>query len=144
MKITPTLLALGAVLFLLPFAEISCQGRRLNMTGIQLVTGRQIDGQKTPTSSVAALVLVVAVSAAAFGFMQHEQPEKFFMATSGVVTSLLIILPSTLASTVERESNGLGSVSMKAGYYLALATFGAATALNVWRWRRSQPNHSSP
>lgn len=136
----PALLGLVVLCFFLPFANLSCQGDRIDtLSGMNFVTGgHQIEVppgglvETVPAYGTALLALICALGGIALCFVQAP-----LVAIGPVVLSLLGALflwglRSQLINEVARRGEGLLAISFEAGYVLAVVCFLVAAGFGVW------------
>jgi hypothetical protein len=160
--VTPSLFALGAIVFLLPFFTVSCTGplvgelrgfgvepseAQLELIGWDLVLGRLperfrlIEG--TGPAQPLAIALVVAV---ALGIVASGLPRRIG-AAAGVVLGLAGIVPLILLgwavgeaarSNVQPNARGFILVSWEVGAWVLVVLLGVATLHGVFRAVRAR------
>lgn len=143
-SVSPILFAGAILVFLLPFASVSCSGEELmTVSGIQLVTGVTVErsdffgNQREETVfdpeplSIVALVAGVLGFGVAFLRMRPRTIGTTVLGTTGVVALLLLYA----RATSEASSQAIPmAVNMELGYWLALLAFGGVAAVNGTLW----------
>ncbi len=147
LRATPFLLAITC--FLLPFVEVSCQGRRVaQFNGYQLAFGTNIERtepfsgrkeEKKIDGEPAALIMVLAVAAAGALAAVARGPigAKASMAASGVALAAAVGLKLRLDSEIQRQGEGLFQIEWQIGF-LACALLLFAGIAAAW-WLRDPP-----
>jgi hypothetical protein len=149
--LSPSLFALIAVCFVLPFATVSCDNASTTFTGVQLVTHTVPQGgvlheapdcstdisvcverSAAPTATVALVAALLGLILGVLGFVRGPGW------CAAVSLGALLALPS--------EGGVLGpDVNMHAGWVFALLLSGVAGGLHARRaWRRGRPKVSDP
>jgi hypothetical protein len=138
-KISIALFVLAAILFLLPFADLSCSGTKVvSVTGVDLVIGKQVDNSSYGGSSsenaidpqpLAIVALVAAVAGVVSGFIwKRKAIARVILGVAGA--ALLIALKFKLDGDISREGQGYLQISYQFGYWAAIIVFVAAAAVN--------------
>jgi hypothetical protein len=146
--LSPTLFAIAALAFLLPFATVSCDDAKTSFTGIELVTysvphggaiprseGPDADGSKCTVdisscverrgSALARAAVVVALLGLAIGVGGFQRAPGFF----GVAGLAALIRLATINTNAD--------VTLHSGYWLMMLTFAWTSVLHARRtWRR--------
>jgi hypothetical protein len=144
--LSPSLFALAALAFLLPFATVSCDGQQTTFTGAQLVTHTVPHGGVLHESTDCSTYIGTCVERAS----SDTATIALLAALVGLALGLLSIVrgPGWCAAvglgamTVMPFQGGLfgPDVSLHAGYMLACWTFlvvGLVHVRRAWRRRRS-------
>lgn len=169
MKASPALFAAIVLAFLLPFIEVSCAGTKVaTFTGMQLVTGTTVDGERTDPNGWAILALLAAVGGCAMGIAALGRRARGWLAgasaAAGVgavsLIALRVVIDAELSraaaggfpspspspgdllnpfeASFEQEIAGLLGVSYGIGYWLALLLFVAAGGLSLFLLARAR------
>ncbi len=132
------------VLFLLPFAKLTCGNQELvKFSGYELAFGKAISvpsgsafggsseqHKSTPTAS-AILALAAAVAGAVLCAVKGRGGSITRAVTAGVGLMMLIWLGAELGDEVSKEGRGVVQLEMDVGYFLALLVFAGAGTLNA-------------
>jgi hypothetical protein len=126
-----SLFALAGLCFLLPFLDLSCQGRKVvTLTGQQLVTGTEVEQPPDPLTGRKEMKRVEPYRAAqvALGLgvvaLLLSVPRK---RTTSMLTGLagaggvvaLLVLKSGIESEIATQGQGLVTLTMREGFWLA-------------------------
>lgn len=133
--------ALALMMFLLPFVVISCPGGRVELTGVQLVTGTTLEQaqpfgppktQRIPGETLALLAVVAGAISVVFAFATSNLGALGSAASSGAAVTCLLLLKSKIVADAARDGQGLFEVSFQAGYWLSLLLFAASCGLALY------------
>jgi hypothetical protein len=140
--LSPTLFALAALAFVLPFATVSCEGAHTSFTGVQLATHSVPDGGRPDgggfgesctcrdisdevehdDSLLAEIALVAAVVGLGLGIAGIRRGAGL-IALGGVICAVLMYV-----------SRSFAAVELRIGYWVLLGAFGVAWILHVGYW----------
>jgi hypothetical protein len=136
-KISPALFALACLFFLMPFLSLSCNNQTVAIfSGLQLVTGTQIQQQGGGESKnvdpepVAIVVLVVAISGIAMGFLKGKSSAVLSAIIGAAGFILMFLLKNKIDADVLKEGQGMFQVKYEPGFWLVLAVMIVATVFN--------------
>jgi len=132
-NISPAILGFALICFILPWAEISCQGHKVaTVNGFQLVTGTTIEGQKVKGEALAVLTLLSAIVGLALCIIKDKRRTLGVIVSSGVGIATILLLKLKLDGDILREGRGIIQLSYGAGYYLILVSFLSTIGINVY------------
>jgi len=132
-NISPAILGFALICFILPWAEISCQGHKVaTVNGFQLATGTTIEGQKVKGEALAVFTLLSAIVGLALCFIKDKGRTLGVIVSSGVGIATILLLKLKLDGDILREGRGIIQLSYGAGYYLILISFLSTIGINVY------------
>jgi hypothetical protein len=141
-KISLGLFVAAIVLFLLPWANLSCSGTPVaTFTGLDIVTGKNYDAPSSfgATSSdradseplaVGALAAAVAGAIAALVW-KKAGIARVVLGVAGVV--LLAALKIKLDGDISKQGQGMVQISYQVGYWLTIVAFAGAAAASLFK-----------
>lgn len=120
--------------FLLPFVTFSCSGQRLaTVTGVQLVTGVEAGGHRSPSDARAAFALGMCVLGVLLSLKGTGTAGRIPATLAGAAGAIALL---SFKTTVDDEALKLGHsvirVQYEFGYYLALGALASAAASGFW------------
>lgn len=137
----PAAYLLALVCFLLPFAELSCQGKTLaSFTGIELATGTTVQEPQmfgppkqrpVPADGVVILALAAVITGLVLAALSKGVPSRP-SGIAGVVALLaLLMFKSQAEQSILRQGGGLIVLQLGPGYWGAtlFSVIGAALGL---------------
>jgi hypothetical protein len=141
-KLSPAIFVLALICFFLPFVTFSCQGQKvLSLSGIQLVTGTSVPqpqmigpptSQKINAEPLAVLAFLCGILGLGLSFLKGRTGAIVPAGTGGLAAVLLLVLKSKIEGDALSKGSGVIQVSYDAGFYVVLALFLAALALNIF------------
>jgi len=142
LRIAPFALAL--ICFLLPFVEVSCQGRKMvTLTGLQLATGTQIQqrdafsGQaqtrEIPREPLVFFVLLCTVVATGYCFVSGSRGRKVSALAGTLALILLFVAKSKMDNDAVREGQGMLIVGYGIGYIFTCVLLVVGVAISGWQ-----------
>lgn len=130
---SPLFFALVLFCFLLPFATLSCPGGEITFSGLELVTGTTVQGERVPPDGFAVLAVLAAVGGLLAAWNPTSSGQRGAALAAVLCAVFLLLLKGHLASGVEAESDGMMRVSMRWGYWGALLS---STVAGFVAWGR--------
>jgi len=140
-KFSPVFFAFALFCFLLPFLTVSCPGGRATLSGYELVTGTQINGQKVTSEPLAVLAFVAVLLGLGMSFSRRKEAMIGTGIAGAVAAVILLILQSKVSRDVANESGGTATVSYEIGYWLAVLALAGGAAFSFYiqsRLRRAE------
>jgi hypothetical protein len=113
------ILGFSLLCYALPFVSVSCNKQKIYITGVELVTGTQIQGTRVDPQPFAILALLASCLAFAFSFDKRGTGAKVVAILAGVAVALLLALRSQMDSQVVR-GGGFLPLEWEPGFWLAL------------------------
>lgn len=130
--ISPALFALILICFSLPFFTISCSGQELaTITGFQLVTGTEVEGERIPPNPLAIIAFVAGAGGLIIGFLSSRKANIVSAVMGAIGFICILLLRLLITQKVSSEGEGLLSAEYGAGFYLPLILFLAAAGYNA-------------
>jgi len=137
-KLSPALFGFALFCFLLPFVTMACPAGSATLTGIQLATGTEIQGQEVGSEPLAALAFVVAAIALGVSFVKTRQG-SFAAGLMGTMAFVfLLLLQLKLRNDVIQQGNNLAALQFNAGYWLSLLGVAAGAAARFFVLSRAE------
>lgn len=137
-KFSPVLFGLALFCFLLPFVTMSCPAGRATLTGVQLATGTEIQGQEVGSEPLAALAFVVAAIALGVSFVKTRQG-SFAAGLMGTMAFVfLLLLQLKLRNDLIQQGNNLATLRFEAGYWLSLLGVAVGAAARFFVLSRTE------
>jgi len=134
-RISPAILGIALICFLLPWAEISCQGHKVaTVNGFQLATGTTIEGQKTKGEALAVLALLSCFAGLILCFSKDRMKSLILLIVSGIGIIMVLLLKVKLDGEILREGRGIVQLSYGAGYYLTLIALLSVAGINAYSY----------
>ncbi|NHM27195.1 hypothetical protein G7K71_09395 [Desulfofundulus sp. TPOSR] len=130
--ISPALFALILICFSLPFVTVSCSGYEVTkITGFQMITGTEVEGEKINPNPLAIIAFVAGVGGLIIGFWSSRKANvvSAVMGAVGFICTLLVRL--LITQKVSSEGEGMLSVEYGSGFYLPLILFLVAAGYNI-------------
>lgn len=118
--------------FLLPFVTVSCTGGQMSLSGLQLMAGTEIEGQRVSGEPLAGLAFLATLVGLGASFLKSKEGMIGGAISGGAGALALLILQSKLTQDVLREGGGLAVVHYEAGYWLTVLTLGCGLVLNLY------------
>ncbi len=147
-KLSPAILGLALLGYLLPFATVSCQGQKVaSFTGTELVFGTTLQqpqmfgppkAQRIDSEPLAVLAFLSCLAAFGLGFAKSRNSEIGTAAVAGVSFFILMLLKSKLEDQALRRSGGAFQVTYEFGFWLVVLSSVAAGVLSAIAPWRSQ------
>jgi len=123
--------------FALPFMTMSCPGGQFTFTGIQMVTGTTVQGEKLGAEPLAIVALLCAIAGFALSFGTRDVATGVIGAAGAFA---LFLLKVTVDSKTLEKGGGMVQVSFGLGFWLAiLALLGGAALSYQIRQQRTLP-----
>ncbi len=127
-KLSPALFGFALFCFFLPFVTMSCPGGRATLTGVQLVTGTEVQGQAVGFSLMAVLAFVAAAISLAVSFNKTRQGSFAAGLMGSMAFVFLLLLQLKLRNDAAQQGNSLIVLEFGAGYWLSLLGLAAGSA----------------
>lgn len=150
----PGLFGITILFFFFSFCELSCQGQRFaKISGINLVTGTQIEGpqsnnsfglgapsqeesQKMPGNIWALIALLAAAGGLTIFLIRHKN-ENMAGAIAGATGAVaLLVLQITLSDSIKLEGRGMITISFLFPYWASLLALAGAGTLCFLRFKK--------
>ena len=149
-RISPALLVLALVCFLLPWVSVSCQGQKLaSFTGLQLATGTSIhtpemfgpsQTREFQRETLAILTLLSVLIAAVAAIVKGKAGLQVAAGAGGAAVLFQLLLKAKLDSDLTREGQGLLQLEYQFGFWIVMLMSASAAVMAVY----SLLSHQSP
>ncbi|HEY4245853.1 MAG TPA: hypothetical protein VGM64_03295 [Lacunisphaera sp.] len=147
--------ALALICFLLPFIEVSCQGRpTASFTGVQLATGTeleradpitgQITRQKIAKDARILVALFCTGIAAAYAFVSKKRAKIISAIAGGTGFIFMLIAKGNLDAQVIQNGQGFLQIDYRMGFIGACLLLLAGTAISFVQAIQTRSEFSVP
>ena len=137
-KFSPALFGFALFCFLLPFVTMSCPAGSVTLTGVQLVTGTEIQGQETGFSLMAVLAFAAAAIALGVSFVKTRQGSFAAGLMGAMAIVFLLLLQLRIRNDVIQQTGSLAALQFNAGYWLSLLGVAAGAASRFFVLSRAE------
>lgn len=158
----PGLFGITILFFFFSFCELSCQGQRFaKISGINLVTGTQIEGPQSNSSfgfgapsqeesqkmpgNIWALIALLAAAGGLTIFLIRHKNENMAGAIAGATGAVaLLVLQITLSDSIKLQGRGMITISFLFPYWASLLALAGAGTLCYLRFKNASLESAQP
>ncbi len=153
--ISPSLFALGALLFFMPFFDFKCQNSTvLSVSGFDMVKGKRYQSMQTelldgsssakyetiPPNAFAIIPFILAICGAVLPFIRKEDRllPGWLAIAGGMAVISILILGVNVHSEISGKGGGIISVEFDFAYYMAFLLLAFATIISFINRQQDQ------
>jgi lysylphosphatidylglycerol synthetase-like protein (DUF2156 family) len=139
--------AVGVICFILPFVQISCDGKKMmSMTGVQLVTGSEMKDpmtektKKIPAEPLAVVTLLAMLAGAGLSISAKRGSAISSAVAGGVAAIAMLVLKTRMDAEVTKQASGFPiTVEYLVGFWVVCLAAVAGIVLSVMRTKEDKP-----
>ncbi len=142
-KWSPVTFAFAAFCFLLPFVTVSCPGKQVSYSGVQVMLGTTIEEptlfgepkkKRIAGDPLARFAFLSALGGLVLACLRVEKESAIgTLLAGGASAALLLALKTKIEGEVLRDGGGMFQVSFGLGFWLALLSCIALAASGAYR-----------